>query len=147
MRRERRDRNNPRRAERRGLECSGGSHSLGMPKTEFCCLRVAFLCRVFLVKVPVSTPKMMGFWGFPSLSDLLAARKMVVPLFGLKGNQQKAAYFRGSYCASCPYQGLNAAALPASAQPSAQRLRFDCKQQSWASGDSGMDRLWRRWTN
>ena len=38
-------------------------------------------------------------------------------------------------------------ALPASAPPSAQRLWFDCKQQSWSSGDSGMDRFWRRWTN
>ena len=29
-------------------------------------------------------------------------------------------------------------ALPALAQPSAQRLWFDCKQQSWSSGDSGV---------
>ena len=35
-------------------------------------------------------------------------------------------------------------ALPASAKPSAQRLWFDCKQQSWSNGDSGMDRFWRR---
>ena len=37
-------------------------------------------------------------------------------------------------------------ALPASSQPSAQSLWFDCTQ-SWSSGDSGMDRFWRRWTN
>ena len=43
------------------------------------------------------------------------------------------------YCTRC--------ALPASAQPSVQRFLFDCKQQSWSSGDSGTDRFWRRWTN
>ena len=35
----------------------------------------------------------------------------------------------GSNCKRC--------ALAASAQPSAQRLWFDCKQQSWSSGMAG----------
>ena len=37
--------------------------------------------------------------------------------------------------------------LPKRCPPNAQRLWLDCKQQSWPSGDIGMDRFWRRWTN